>query len=105
MIELLLGLTVLIVVGYGVIIVQMITLARLFRSRAWVLLAGGFVVTGARIGWGFIRLPARLIRNVERIPDALSIEQWILIVAAFVAIVLFILGLNVLRRNLRAIGI
>ena len=92
---------------YGVIIAQAIALSRLLRSAAWWLIAGGFVLTGARLLWGLLRLPSAIVKAQAKgqIPDSLSTEQYLLIAVAFVTTGLWIAGFDKLRRDLRKIGL
>ena len=106
-------LSIVVTVAYGVIIAQAIVLRRILASRAWTFLAAAFVVGGARQLWGFIRLPAAILRAREftntagqsSVPSAFTLEQCITIGAGFVMIGLFIAGLDRLRRDLRKIGV
>lgn len=107
MIELILGLGFLLTVGYGVMIAQIVVLARLLRSWAWIFIAIGFVIAGMRTIWGFIQRPAILIRAAAsgNIPEGFTLEQWILLGTTFLSIGFLIAGFDRLRQDLRHIGL
>lgn len=107
MIELILLLGILLTVGFAIIVAQIVALARIFKSRAWVFVAGGFVVLAARTLWSFLKLPAAVIKAIgdQRMPENLTLEQWIMTGTVFVMIALFIAGFDTLRQNLRAVGV
>lgn len=89
------------VVGYLVIVFQTITLMRLFRSRAWYFIGAAFVVLCSGVVWAFIRLPAQILnaQAMGTMPASFTTEQWVKTGWAFLAVVLFFLGLDRMRRD------
>ena len=93
--------------SFAVVVAQIIQLARLLRSRAWRLIAAGILVIGLRQLWNLIRLPAAILTAKAKgaMPESLTLENWLAIGAAFLAVGLLIAGFDSLRRDLRKIGI
>lgn len=106
-IEELLMIAFLLVCAWGVVVAQVIALSRLFKTRAWTFLMLGVLVIGLRQVWGFLRLPAAVLKAQTQgvLPENLTTEQYITIAAAFVAIGFLIAGFDKLRRDLRRIGV
>lgn len=106
-IEQLIFISFLLVCGFGVVVAQSIALGRIFRTRAWWLLASAMLLIGLRQVWGLLRLPAAILKAQRAgiMPERLSLEQWVTIGAGFLAIGLLIMALDTLRRDLRRIGI
>lgn len=101
MIEVILALGFILTVGYAVMVAQIVALARLLRSQAWILIAAGFVSAGVRMVWGFIQRPSAMIRAVANgnMPEQLTAEQWIVFASTFLTIGLLIAGFDRLRRD------
>lgn len=106
-IEELLTIAFLLVCAWGVVVAQVIALGRIFKTRAWTFLMVGVLVIGLRQVWGFVRLPAGILKAQAQgvMPENLTAEQYITIAAAFIAIGFLIAGFDKLRRDLRKIGI
>lgn len=106
-IEQLLVVAFLLVCAWGVVVAQVIALSRVLKTRAWVFVAVGVLVIGMRQVWGFVRLPTMILKAQARgtMPESLTVEQYITIAAAFVAIGFLITGFDKLRRDLRKIGV
>ncbi|HWT01174.1 MAG TPA: hypothetical protein VN256_13075 [Pyrinomonadaceae bacterium] len=92
---------------YLVIVMQAVALRHILKSSAWTLLALAFIVGGARQVIGYIRLPAAIMKAQQEgvMPESLSVEQWIQVGATFLMLGLIIWGLNLLRKDLRSVGI
>jgi len=92
---------------YVAIIFQVVALSRLYQSKAWMILASGWILVGALHTWNTARLPIALTQAKLRgaIPDGLTPEQWIRIAGLFITLWLFIIGHDRLRRDLRKLGI
>src|SRR5687767_14014394 len=90
-----------------VVIFQTIAISRIHKTLPWTLLAAGFVVIGARMVYGLVRLPVTLEQAKMRgtLPESLSWEQTIMIAAAFLGVGLWIAGFDILRRHYRNIGV
>src|SRR5688572_22782346 len=90
-----------------VVIFQTVAISRLHKTVPWTLLAAGFLVIGARVVYGLLRLPIALEQAKLRgsLPESLTGEQWILIASAFLGVGLWIAGFDLLRRHYRNIGI
>lgn len=106
-IEELLVIAFLLTCAWGVVVAQTFALSRVFKTRAWILLALGVAGIGLRQIWGFVRLPAAILKAQTQgvMPDSLTNEQWITSAVAFIAIGLLIAGFDRLRRDLRKIGV
>lgn len=106
-VELLLGLGFALTIGFGVIVAQIVVLARILRSRAWLLLALAFITLYLRIIWAFIKQPATMIRAIGAgsMPESIPLESWIMIAALFLTVGLFIAAFDQQRRDLRHIGV
>jgi hypothetical protein len=94
-------------VGYMIVVAQAFALQRVLNSIAWKLIAGAFALSGARIVWSLIRLPATIMRAQaeHRMPERLTGEEWVQIGWAGLVIVVLIFGFDRLRRDLRKVGI
>lgn len=94
-------------VGYVVIIFQVVALSRLYQSRGWGILAGGFILAGSIQIWRLIRFPLMIMqaRIHGTLPEFLTAEQWVNIGTAYVVVILLIIGFDKLRRDLKTLGI
>lgn len=92
---------------YVAIIFQVVTLSRLYQSKAWVILASAWILVGLLHLWNTARLPIALTQAKLKgtIPEGLTAGQWIRVAIAFITLWLFIAGHDKLRRDLKKIGI
>lgn len=96
------------IVCFVVIIMQVIGISRLLPRSGWWVLAGGFFGLGALQTYRYNRSAAALMEAQRRgvqIPDALTIEQWMIIGWIYIVVFTFIIGLYLIRRGLRAQGL
>jgi hypothetical protein len=89
------------------VLFQAFRLIRILRSTGWVLLLTGFMVFGGLRIWQYIRLPSAMIRAIGAgaMPERLTLEQWVGIIASLGFFALIVAGLDFLRRDLEHIGV
>lgn len=111
-VEQLLLLSFLFAIGYGVIVAQTFALNRVFRkvagyySKAWILFAAAFAITGGLRVWSMIRLPVAILQAKTKgvLPERLNFEQWVTIGGTLLVMVLLIIAFDRHRRDLRQLG-
>jgi hypothetical protein len=89
-------------VGCVVVGFQVISLSRLYRSRAWFVLAAAFGILAISQVWSFIDFPLALMRAQARgvmPPESLDWRQWRTISGSGVFLILCIVGFDILRRR------
>lgn len=104
LIEAWLILSVVVAVGYIVIVFQTFALAQLLASRGWYGLATGWTLLGGLRVWNLIRLPVNLMKAQAQgyqIPTHMTFEQKSQIFMGLLAISVIILSLDKMRRDFR----
>lgn len=93
-------------VGFTVIMVQIISLARFQKARSWWAGAVAFILLAGIQIKGLVRLPSAIIQAQMKgyMIDELALEQRIDIVWSYLIVVAFIVFLDWLRRDWKRLG-
>lgn len=89
------------------IMFQIVALARIYHSGAWLVGAVAFILLGSKQIKNLLRLPAAIMDAQAKgvMINHLSLEQWIDVIWSYAAIAAFIWFLDWLRRDLKKIGV
>ena len=89
------------------IMFQIITLARVYRSWSWATGAGAFVLLGAKQIKNFIRLPSAILEAQMKgvMIERLNWEQLIDVTWSYLIIAAFIVWLDWMKRDLEKLGV
>lgn len=93
---------------FVVIVFQVINISRRLPRSGWIVVAIAFGALGALQAYRFIRSAATLMdaqRQGYKVPDQLTLEQWLVVVWVYAVIIAFIVGFYLIRRGLRNQGL
>jgi hypothetical protein len=97
----------LVVAACIVIVFQIGLLWRIFRSWAWILKLAAYLTMGTLQVWRYLALSSALMDAKARgvMPEHLTASQWGNMALTFLFFGLIIISYDVLRRDLRKIGV
>lgn len=94
-------------IAFAVVMFQVIILARIYRSWAWWVGAGTFVLLASRQIYGLVTLPSSLVQAQMKgtMIERLTWDQWLLVLWAYAIVAGFIWFFDWLRRDLKKLGV